>query len=247
MPAGKKIKGFLLGQPPKGPSPSPSQPAFSGRFGRVKTVFSRSREPSTVSSVPAPPAPSPPGPGAASSHALPAQPSIPAAISVASGASDPVFAPVALQPTSHSSLTDTQLPGDITAPSNVLSRSSIAASAHAAENESLNQKSPRTPVPVKSEAFEKAIQKFVDSLSDDDKAAFQSSSDIMERLQAMQCDQNSRISSALTMRVRKVLKCVRHFMGSIAILIQSNPKISALVVGGVNCILTVSSCSRTFY
>ena len=166
---------------------------------------------------------------------------------MASGASDPAFAPVALQSTSHSSLTGTQLAGDITAPSNVLSGSSIAASAHAAENEPLNQKSPMTPVPVKSEAFKKAIQKFVDSLSGDDKTAFQTSSDIMERLQAMQCDQNSRISSSLTMRVRKVLKCVSHFMGSIAIFIQSNPEISALVVGGVNCILTVSTCSRTFY
>ena len=49
------------------------------------------------------------------------------------------------------------------------------------------------------------------------------------------------------MRVRKVLKCVSHFMGSIGIFIQSNPEISSLVVGGVNCILTVSTCSRAFY
>ena len=95
-------------------------------------------------------------------------------------------------------------------------------------------------MPAKSEAFSNAIQEFVNNLPDDDKTAFQSSSDIMEKLWEMQRGQNSRISSPLTSRVQKVLQFIKHFMGSIAMFTQYSPGISSLVLGGVNCILTVS-------
>lgn len=80
----------------------------------------------------------------------------------------------------------------------------------------------------------------MDGLSDDDKEAFKSSSDIMDKLEGMQQSKTPCISSSLTLRVKNVLQCVKHFMGSITIFIQADPTISALVIGGVNCILTVS-------
>lgn len=80
----------------------------------------------------------------------------------------------------------------------------------------------------------------MDGLSDDDKEAFKSSSDIMDKLEEMQQDKTPRISSSLTLRVKNVLQCVKHFMGSITIFIQADPAISSLVIGGVNCILMVS-------
>ena len=39
--------------------------------------------------------------------------------------------------------------------------------------------------------------------------------------------------------MEKVLQCVKSFMGSLVVFIQHSPQISSLVVGGVNCILTV--------
>lgn len=80
----------------------------------------------------------------------------------------------------------------------------------------------------------------MDGLSDDDKEAFKSSSDIMDKLEEMQQDKTPRISSSLTLRVKNVLQCVKHFMESIKIFIQADPAISSLVIGGVNCILMVS-------
>lgn len=106
---------------------------------------------------------------------------------------------------------------------------------------------PPAPVPAKSEAFEIALQKSVDNLSDDDKIAFRSPSDIMERLLAMQREQNSRISSSLLPRVQNVLQCVKYFMGSTVIFIQHSPEISSLVIGGLNCILTVSMVVLCIY
>ena len=182
------------------------------------------------------PSPSRPGP----SHA-PANPS---------GAGVPALAPGAMQPASNHNPTGTELAGVTIAPSNVLSRSSIVSSpesisgtlpmpAHAAEDQPSNPQSPAAPVPAKKGAFEIAIQNFVKGLSDDDKEAFKSSSDIMEKLQKMQDDPGSRISSSLPPRVKNILQFVQKFMGSIGILIQHSPEISSLVVGGVNCILTV--------
>lgn len=96
------------------------------------------------------------------------------------------------------------------------------------------------PVPARNEALEKAIQVYISKLSADDKAAFQSAPDIIERLQEMQNNDKSLVSSSTTARVEKVLQCVKHFMASVGIFIQQSPEISSLVVGGVNCVLTVS-------
>ena len=168
--------------------------------------------------------------------------SVPGDTSVPPGVSPPASASSPLLPAPNHNPTGTGLAGSTTALSNVMSGSSIAAGAHVfgGQSSSSNPQSPTAPVPAKSEAFKKAVQEFVDSLSYEDKAAFQSPSDIMERLQAMQNCQNSRVSSSLTTRVQDVLQCVKNFLGSISILIQSNPEIASLVVGGINCILTVS-------
>ena len=99
-----------------------------------------------------------------------------------------------------------------------------------------------SPVPVKKdEAFQKAIQKYVVELSDGDKKAFLSAPNVIEHLQEMQRNGKPLISSSLTGRVEKVLQCVKHFMSSLVIFIQQSPETSSLVVGGVNCILTVDT------
>ena len=86
--------------------------------------------------------------------------------------------------------------------------------------------------------LQKAIQKYIQKLLEDDKAAFQSSPDIIERLQEMQSNGKSLISSSLTSRVEKVLQFVNNFMGALSNFTQQSSEIS-LVVGGVKCILTV--------
>ena len=105
--------------------------------------------------------------------------------------------------------------------------------------QSVNPQLPPASVPAKDGALEKAIQAYINKLSDDDKAAFQSAPDIVERLQEMQRNDKSLVSSSMAARVEKVLQCVKYFMGSLLIFIQQSPEISSLVVGGVNCILTV--------
>ena len=234
MPARKRVKEFLFGKSPRGPSPSPSRPASRGPFERntLKAAFSHDKSSRGPSPTPA---------GSGSSHAPSGLPSITApadtsvVVPVASigkkitSDSESAFAPVGLPPASNHNPTDTQLAGDTTASSSALPRSSNV----------VNQ-SPIAPVPSKSEAFYNAIQEFVNNLPDDDKTAFQSSSDIMEKLREMQRGQNSHISSPLTSRVQKVLQLVKHFMGFIAMFTQYSPGISSLVVGGANCILTVS-------
>ena len=97
-----------------------------------------------------------------------------------------------------------------------------------------------TPMTAGDEALQKAIQSYVKKLSDDEKAAFRSAPDIIDHLHDMQSKRKSLISSSHISRVEKVLQCVKGFMGSLSICIQHNPEISSLVVGGVNCILTVS-------
>ena len=111
---------------------------------------------------------------------------------------------------------------------------------HTAGAQSIN---PQFPIRVKDEALQKAIQEYVSKLSNEDKAAFHSSPDIIERLQEMERNSKSPISSSLTARVETVLQCIKHFMGSLAIFIQHHPEISSLVVGGVNCILIVRTSS----
>ena len=93
-------------------------------------------------------------------------------------------------------------------------------------------------------AFQKAIQTYIQELSDDDREAFLSASDVMECLE--DSEGKSLISASLWTRVEKVLQCVKHFMGSLGIFIQHSPEISSLVVGGVNCILTVYITSSDF-
>ena len=125
------------------------------------------------------------------------------------------------------------------------SYNTVAAPTHVPGVHTLNPQPIAILAPAKNEAFEKALRAYVDGrLSDDVKKDFQSASDIMERLQMMQCNQSGldskvHISSSISDRVKKVLQCLRHFMGSVAICIQHSPEISSLVIGGVNCILTV--------
>ena len=102
-------------------------------------------------------------------------------------------------------------------------------------------------VPAKSEAFQKAIHEYIDKLSDDDKKAFQSATDVMEQVGGVLQQGKSLIAGSHTTRmekVHKVFQCVKGFLVSVAICIQHDPKISSLVVGGLNCILTVSTCLR---
>ena len=104
-----------------------------------------------------------------------------------------------------------------------------------------NPVNPQPPPPlVPATAFEKAIQKYVEELSDGDKAAFRDAPDVIVRLQEMQDNDKPLISNRSTARVEKVLQCVKHFMDSLAIFIQQSPETSSLVVGGVKCVLTVS-------
>ena len=143
---------------------------------------------------------------------------------------------------------------DTTLPSNIISgpgthtkqgSSSItlAGLSNATGVQSPTPQSPTISAPVKNQAFQTAIQEYLDNLSDDDKVAFQSATDVMQMLGGLQ-QGKSRISSSHTTRVQKVqkvLQCVKQFLGSIAICIQHSPEISSLVVGGLNCILTVST------
>ena len=97
------------------------------------------------------------------------------------------------------------------------------------------------PVPMKNEAFLKAIQEYIGNLSDEDKAAFQSATDVMEKLAEVQHSNSpiSRSHATLAQKVQKVLQCVKQFLAPIAICIQHHPEISSLVVGGIHCVLTV--------
>ena len=137
---------------------------------------------------------------------------------------------------------------DTTVLSNVISGSRIRASASPsnvagpAENHSPNPQPPGIFVPMKNEGFKKAILQYIDTLSNEDREAFRSASDVMEKLGELR-QRNFRTSSSLNtrkQRVQKVLQCVRRFLDSIKISIQHSPEISSLVVGGLHCILTVS-------
>lgn len=105
---------------------------------------------------------------------------------------------------------------------------------------------PPSQVLATDEALQKAIQEYIGKISNDDKEAFRNAPDIIERLQEMQSNKKPRIPSSFTTRVENVLQCVRCFMSSLAIFIQQSPEISSLVVGGVNCILTVSTINTSY-
>ena len=118
---------------------------------------------------------------------------------------------------------------------NAATRPTLAAGAHSA-----------SPVPVKDEVLQMTIHQYIAKLSPDDKEAFQSAPDIIEHLRKMQQESKSPISSSLTARVEKVLQCIKYFMSSLSIFIQHHPEVCSLVVGGVNCILTVSTGSTCY-
>ena len=105
------------------------------------------------------------------------------------------------------------------------------------------------PADPPDEALQKAIKEYTSKLSNDDKTAFESASasDIIEHLRKMQDNAKSPISSSWTPRVERVLQCIKSFMGSLSIFIQQSPEISSLVVGGVNCILTVGITVLALY
>ena len=91
-------------------------------------------------------------------------------------------------------------------------------------------------------AFEQALQKYIATLSDNDKAAFKSCGDVMQKMQLLNQEGSKlkgRVSSRLSDRVQKVLNLMKQFMGSIQIFIQHSPEISSLAVGGLNCVLSV--------
>ena len=96
------------------------------------------------------------------------------------------------------------------------------------------------------EALQTAIQEYVNKLSDDDKAAFQSAPNIIEHLQAMHLNGKSLISSSLTSRVEKVLQCVKNSLASLGIFVQHSSEITLLVVGGINCIFSVGTSSSIY-
>ena len=156
-------------------------------------------------------------------------------------------------PSSASALTSSNTPANCAGTalsSNVSSGPStrgISASSPAGHTGGGNQPpqppSPAVPVPLINEAFRKAVQGYIVGLSDDDKRAFHSATNVIEKLEELSGGK-SRISSShatLIQKVQNVLQCVKQFLVPIAICIQHHPEVSALVVGGLNCVLTVST------
>ena len=116
-----------------------------------------------------------------------------------------------------------------------------------------NPESPTAPEPATTEAFQIAIHAYInDRLPGDAKKDFQSASDIMETPQMRLVHRSGsgntmHISSSVSDRVKKILESLRHFTGSVAICVQHSPEISSLIIGGVNCILMVSTSSFTCF
>ena len=110
-------------------------------------------------------------------------------------------------------------------------------------DQSPNPQSTAIFIPVQNQALQKTIQDCIDHLSDDDKVAFQSATDVVDKLgELKQGTSHISISHPTCMeRVQKVQQCVKQFLGSISICIQHNSEISLLGVGGLRCILTVST------
>ena len=144
-----------------------------------------------------------------------------------------------------SSPSPTPVPGlaSSNTPANITVATPLSNPAQATGNQALNSQSPAIPVPGKNEAFEKAIQEHINNLSTEDKVAFQSATDVMKKLGELQQVKSPTSSShtTRTQKVQKVLQCVKQFLASVAICIQHSPEISSLVVGGLHCVLTVST------
>ena len=112
-------------------------------------------------------------------------------------------------------------------------------------NQSPQPPSPAVSVPLTNEAFRKAVQGYIVGLSDDDKSAFYSATSVIQKLEELPLGK-SRISSShttLIQKAQKVLQCVKQFLAPIAICIQHHPEVSSLIVGGLNCVLTVSTAT----
>lgn len=80
-----------------------------------------------------------------------------------------------------------------------------------------------------------AIQNYIDKLLNGDKEAFQSATDIIEMLAG-----KSRTSIDIP-RTQQMLQGVKEFLGFIARCTPHNPRISSFGMGGLNCIMTVST------
>ena len=149
--------------------------------------------------------------------------------------------------------TNTTIPGNVISGSlitasastnvGIASSGTLAGPMYTTGYQALNPQPLVIPVLVKNEAFQQAIQEYINQLSDDDRLAFQSATDVMEKLEELQQRKPNTFTfhSTRIQKVQKVLQCLKQFMGSIAICIQHSPQISSLVVGGLNCILTVST------
>ena len=131
---------------------------------------------------------------------------------------------------------------NVTSGSSVQGASSSTLVVHATGNQSPNPQPPANSAPAKNEAFQKAIQEYLDNLSVEDKVAFRSATDVMEKLGGLQAKSRTGSHATRTQKVQKVLQCVKQFLESVKICIQHSPEISSLVVGGLHCILTVSRC-----
>lgn len=73
-----------------------------------------------------------------------------------------------------------------------------------------------------------------------DKAAFQCAGDIMDNIRAMD-NKNAAtsISRDFGVRIEKILQFIKRFATTVGACVQFSPEISSLVVGGMNCVLTV--------
>ena len=136
--------------------------------------------------------------------------------------------------TSALSNTAAHTPGP-TVLSNVISSGGVLATG----GQSPNPQATATSTPVQNVAFQQAIQRYINGLSDDDKAAFQSAANVIEELQRGKSRMSSTHTTTRTQKVQKILQCVNQFLGSVAICIQHHPLVSSLVVGGLHCVLTV--------
>ncbi|KAF8424851.1 ankyrin repeat-containing domain protein [Tirmania nivea] len=87
-------------------------------------------------------------------------------------------------------------------------------------------------------AFQEAIQKYVDELSEDDKSAFLLATDIMTKIQELnKSDGPIRLPGSLNARVVRILQGIKQFMSMVSIFTQQAPQIASLAIGGANCVL----------
>ena len=110
-----------------------------------------------------------------------------------------------------------------------------------AHETSLTPQSLETSAPVENETLKMDIQKCINNIPNDDKNAFQSATDIIAKIRKL-----PPVKSSFIPRIQKVLRCVEEFLDSIAICIPDDPQISRLGVGGLNCILTVSTLNLPY-